>query len=211
MPRRGSLATAQSLDRPTELKILSEQECWKEWIGYMGQYSVDRSSKAPKGRLYEAAKKPGKKAEKPTIKVSFPAVLEHDISKMVSAIVEAATLNGFEPTGIDERTAVGLLLSELGVDDWQTVLEEMYPADEYEDVIDRTDLLKFNQEQALNPPEPAQPGMEGPAGAAPHAPMPRKPRPKRVTAGEAASGARQERAVKALIKASEALRAKRVA
>ena len=213
----GSLATAQSLDRPTELKILSEQECWKEWIGYMGQYSVDRSSKAPKGRLYEAAKKPGKKAEKPTIKVSFPAVLEHDISKMVSAIVEAATLNGFEPTGIDERTAVGLLLSELGVDDWQTVLEEMYPADEYEDVVNRTDLLKVNQENALNapPPPPAPmpgaPGSEGPAGAAPHPPMARKPHPKRISAGEAASGARLERAVKALVKASEALRAKRAA
>ena len=81
----------------------------------------------------------------------------------------------------------------------------MYPADEYEDVIDRTELLKVNQEQALNPPEPAQPGMEGPAGAAPHAPMPRKPRPKRVTAGEAASGARLERAVKALVKASESV------
>ncbi len=112
---------------------------------------------------------------------------------------------------------LGLLLSELGVDDWQTVLEEMYPADEYEDVVNRTDLLKVNQENALNAPppppapQPGAPGSEGPAGAAPHPPMARKPHPKRISAGEAASGARLERAVKALVKASEALRAKRAA
>ena len=206
----GSLATAQSLDRPTELKILSEQECWKEWIGYMGQYSVDRSSKAPKGRLYEAAKKLGKKSREATIKVGF-RVLEHDISKMVSAIVEAVTLNGFEPTGIDMRVAFGLLLAELGVEDWQTVLEAMLPMDEYDP--DRTEILAKNKEDELTAPpppppvQPGSPGTEGPAGAAPHPAGPRKPHPKRVSANEATL----VRAVKALVKASEALRAKRAA
>jgi hypothetical protein len=45
-----------------------------------------------------------------------------------------------EATGIDERTAIGLLLAELGVEDWQKVLEAMYPMDQYEEVQDRTDL-----------------------------------------------------------------------
>ena len=209
----GSLATAQSLDRPTELKILAAQERWREVLQYLAQYSIDRSVMAPKGRLHEA-RKARKPAKEPIITVSFPAVLEHDIAKMVSAIVEAATLNGFEATGIDERTAVGLLLAELGVEDWQTVLEAMYPMDQYEDVQDRTELLAVNQDNALNAPpppppvQPGSPGTEGQAGAAPHPAGPRKPRPKRVSAGESE---KLDRAVKALLKASEALKSRRAA
>ena len=209
----GSLATAQSLDRPTELKILAAQERWREVLQYLAQYSIDRSVMAPKGRLHEA-RKARKPAKEPTITVSFPAVLEHDIAKMVSAIVEAATLNGFEATGIDERTAVGLLLAELGVEDWQTVLEAMYPMDQYEDVQDRTELLAVNQDNALNAPpppppvQPGSPGTEGQAGAAPHPAGPRKPHPKRVSAGESE---KLDRAVKALLKASEALKSRRAA
>ena len=209
----GSLATAQSLDRPTELKILAAQERWREVLQYLAQYSIDRSVMAPKGRLHEA-RKARKPAKEPIITVSFPAVLEHDIAKMVSAIVEAATLNGFEATGIDERTAVGLLLAELGVEDWQTVLEAMYPMDQYEDVQDRTELLAVNQDNALNAPpppppvQPGSPGTEGPAGAAPHPAGPRKPHPKRINAGESA---KLDRAVKALLKASEALKSRRAA
>lgn len=208
----GSLATAQSLDRPTELKILAAQERWREVLQYMAMYSLKRSGLAPKGKLKEASAKKPKKPEEMTIKVSFPAVLEHDIGKQVAAITEAMTLNGFEATGIDERTGVGLLLAELGVEDWQTVLEAMYPMDEYEDVIDRTELLAVNKENALlapPPPPPVQPGSpgtEGPSGAAPHPAAPRKPHPKRIAAGEAAT---LDRAVKALLKASEALRAKK--
>ena len=209
----GSLATAQSLDRPTELKILAAQERWREVLQYLAQYSIDRSVMAPQGRLHEA-RKARKPAKEPIITVSFPAVLEHDIAKMVSAIVEAATLNGFEATGIDERTAVGLLLAELGVEDWQTVLEAMYPMDQYEDVQDRTELLAVNQDNALNAPpppppvQPGSPGTEGQAGAAPHPAGPRKPRPKRVSAGESE---KLDRAVKALLKASEALKSRRAA
>ncbi len=210
----GSLATAQSLDRPTELKILAAQERWREVLQYLAQYTIDRSAMSPGGKLHEArkAKKP---AKEPTITVSFPAVLEHDISKMVSAIVEAATLNGFEATGIDERTAVGLLLAELGVEDWQTVLEAMYPMDQYEDVQDRTELLAIDRENAINAPpppppvQPGSPGTEGPAGAAPHPPGPRKPHPKRT--GGTQEAAKLDRAVKALLKASEALRTRRAA
>ena len=209
----GSLATAQSLDRPTELKILAAQERWREVLQYLAQYSIDRSVMAPQGRLHEA-RKARKPAKEPIITVSFPAVLEHDIAKMVSAIVEAATLNGFEATGIDERTAVGLLLAELGVEDWQTVLEAMYPMDQYEDVQDRTELLAVNQDNALNAPpppppvQPGSPGTEGQAGAAPHPAGPRKPHPKRVSAGESE---KLDRAVKALLKASEALKSRRAA
>ena len=118
--------------------------------------------------------------------------------------------------GFESWHIFGLMLAELGVEDWQTVLEAMYPMDEYEDVVDRTELLAVNRENALNAPpppppvQPGSPGTEGPAGAAPHPPAPRKPRPRRIHADSNANeSATLERAVKALLKASEALKAKR--
>lgn len=199
----GSLATAQSLDRPTELKFLETQELWREVLQRVGQFVLDASSKAPKGRLREA-----KKTAKPiTIDVKFPSILEHDITSRVAAIVEALTLNGFEATGIDEKTGVGLLLEELGVEDVQAVLEVMYP--------DKAsgDSQGYDPDRTKLPPEPPPPAPgtapapgEPGAGAPPVAPKPRTAHPKR-TGGAQASEAVVARAVgelrKALVKLQE--------
>lgn len=123
----GSLATAQSLDRPTELKFLEAQERWRGLLQCIGQYVLEQSARAPQGRLKEAKKE----AEPITVEVTFPAVLEHDITQRVAAITNAMTLSGFETSGIDEKVGVGLLLKELGVEDPDTVLEEMYPEADY--------------------------------------------------------------------------------
>lgn len=209
----GSLATAQSLDRPTELKIMAAQERWREVIQRMGRYVLARSSTAVKGKLKEALAarpKESKKAtsvEEITVKVNFPAVLEHDITSRVAAIVEAMTLNGFECTGIDERTGIFELLREIGVEDPQAVIEAMYPEDEYEDVVDRTELMQASRELALNPPAPVAPGAEGPDGAAPQPAAARKPHPKRTNPKEA----QLARAIATLTKASEAMRRKKAA
>lgn len=124
----GSLATAQSLDRPTELKFLERQEHWRSELIKLCRAVLERSGSAAKGALREA----GKVAKKVTIKVDFPSVLEHDIAKRVNAIVAAMTLNGYEALGIDEKTGVGMLLAELGVENVQVVLDTMYPEGKYE-------------------------------------------------------------------------------
>lgn len=180
----GSLATAQSLDRPTELKFLEAQERWREVLQRVGQYVLDQSGAAPKGRLREARK--GKPAEPIVIDVKFPSILEHDITSRVTAIVDAMTLNGFETTGIDEKTGVGLLLEELGVEDVQSVLEAMYPekpsgkSQGYEP--DRTiepepDEIAPGADQTGG--APVSGGTQG-KGAPPNAPKPRTAHPKRV-------------------------------
>ena len=74
--------------------------------------------------------------EKITIDVKFPDILEGGIGERIDAIVHAMTLDGKTPTGIDEKTGMGLLLSELGVENVQEVLEAMYPEETYE--MDRT-------------------------------------------------------------------------
>jgi len=170
----GSLATAASLERPTELMFLERQEVWREVIQRQGRYALRRSVNAPKGKLREAlAKRQGKETsefdpktvkfietkrqdssimiplreadgegENPaanqtiTIDVKFPDILAHDIKERVAAIVSAMTLDGKEPIGIDQRIGTALLLSELGVEDVQAVIEAMFPEDTYE--TDRT-------------------------------------------------------------------------
>jgi hypothetical protein len=143
--------------------------------------------------------------------VTFPAVLEHDITQRVAAIAEAMTLNGFECTGIDLRVGCRLLLEELGVEEAPTVIEAMFPEDEYNILVDRTPELKAEQEMALNPP---MPGMAGPPGlpAPPKTPQPRNPRAQKVGAGlpsvAKASEAQLARAVSVLKRALEAQKAK---
>jgi hypothetical protein len=216
----GSLATAVSLDRPTELKFTQRQALWREDLKLICGYALQRSANAPKGRLREAraatkAKQPDVKtaADGPeAVKVTFPAVLEHDITARVAAIAEAMTLNGFEPTGIDLRVGCKLLLEELGVEDAQTVIEAMFPEDEYDELVDRTPLMKAENEaaieQAKNPPKP---GMEGPGGEPPLAPQPRKPHAQKLNAQPPSPSKASEAAInRAVVVLKQALEAQRV-
>ncbi len=187
----GTLATATSLDRPTELGFLKEQEAWREDLQRIMAYVLERSATAPKGRLREALAiggltasdlrirlVPGENANfalvKPkeakkkdpgevTIEVKFPSIIQGDELNRVSAIVDSMTLNGFECTGIDLRTGIGLLLTELGVEDVEVVLEAMFPQAEYDPK--RTDELKAAKQLKLNPPEP--PGPRDPTAKRP--------------------------------------------
>lgn len=178
----GNLATATSLDRPTELMFIQEQEEWKEDLAKMGRIACMRSKRAPSGRLKEA------KINKPAdinVDISFPSILEGDVTQQVSAVVEALTLNGFEATGIDEKTGVRILLNlvasladfDVDVED---LVDKMYP----DKAIGDGEGYKIDRTIPDPEPAPAQPGMEGPDGAAPHAPKPRTPRPKRISAQE---------------------------
>lgn len=127
----GTLATATSLDRPTELKFLNDQEIWKEDLERIARYVLASSETAPKGKLREARK--AKPVTDPTtIEVKFPAILEGDIVARVGAVVQALTLGGFEATGIDEKAGIFLLLVLLGVEDPEKVVEEMYPDGTYD-------------------------------------------------------------------------------
>ncbi len=60
----GSLATAESLDRPTELMILEAQELWREWAQTIAVAVIDSSDAAPKGKIREARARQDKPASK---------------------------------------------------------------------------------------------------------------------------------------------------
>jgi len=125
----GTLATATSLDRPTELKFLAHQEAWKEDLEVIGRYVVDSSMRAPKGRMREAEKT---KAAEISVDVVFPPILEGDIPSEIDSVVKAMTLGTQEVKGIDERVGVRELLRLIGVEDTETVLLAMYPEGSYD-------------------------------------------------------------------------------
>jgi hypothetical protein len=198
---QGNLAISTSLDRPTELMFKARQSKWTGTFQRISQTVLDRSMKAPKGKLREAFKareKAPQKAEEIVINVNWPPIVEGDIPALMGALVEAITLNGFEPTGIDEKTGIKAALSLVSAFanieiDVEEIIEEMYPEATYKGLTDRTPLMKVQNEQALNPPAPVAPGGETPGiGAAPHPPQPRKPHPKKIDAQVESRGAMRE-------------------
>ena len=183
----GNLATATTLDRPTELVFLEKQEAWSEDLVIIARYVLEVSKAAPKGQLREALErrklKPGavritemRRKQLPSgryvyiaeakaangqptsntiqVRATFPAIREGDMAQIVTAIVQAMTLNNTQGqvVGIDEREGVLLLLQQLGVENAEDIVEKMYPAEAYGDKIDRT-----------VEPEPAAPPAAAPA------------------------------------------------
>ncbi len=179
----GSLATAQSLDRPTELKFLERQERWRFTLQRIIAHVLESSGSAPNGKLREAWGKPrpiitqplrvlqgnrlvavredaGDNPEGVKITVRFPAVLEHDIAVQVSAIVQAATLGGFQLGGtMDMKTVMLMLMGEIGVEDPNAVFDAMYEKNE-SGAYDPVNYADNGKADAVedDPAPPPQPG-----------------------------------------------------
>jgi hypothetical protein len=186
----GSLATSQTMDRPTELKMASLQEMWASILERVCNYQIERSLAAPQGALKEAwADRPNNRkrvkfhmvrslteaSQKPevdiddeaVVKVVFPSILEHDISARINAIVAAATMNGYDMANTIDVKTVGLMVcSELGIDNGPDILEAMYPEETYD-----PEVPDEPEPEPLPPVVMNQPGQPG----QPPRPVPGKP------------------------------------
>jgi hypothetical protein len=139
----GTLATAKSLDRPTELKIRSRQTLWADIYRDILSYVIEQAVRALKGLLHDLGnvtdeddgtpiitldKDAAGKEMSADVDVLFPPILEHDITETINATISAATLNGQQPAGtMDLKTLSRLLLTSLGVDDIDAILDLLYP------------------------------------------------------------------------------------
>lgn len=135
----GNLATAKSLDRPTELKFLDRQALWKDVIRDITGFALEAAVRARK--LPPTADR--------TVEVTFPPILEHDVAETIAAVVAAATLDGKTPAGtMDARTLVRLLLTALGVDNIDELLDALAP-EGGESLMDQLAAQRAEQAQAL--------------------------------------------------------------
>lgn len=134
-PQQGALATAKTLDRPTELAMLDRQSLWKDVITDLLHYVILQHVKSTKNKLpatydvdddgNEFVVMRDEDADL-TINVDFPPVVERDLKDYVEALIGAYTLDGktksnIVPTDIIRR----LMLSALGVQDIDQVIEEL--------------------------------------------------------------------------------------
>ncbi len=136
---KSNLATAKSLDRPTELMMNMRRMLWTTIFTDICSYLVYASVRAPngvvKGKIVEddwgtPTVDLGKDEEgepiKTSIVVTWPPILEHDVSETVTAIIMAATLDGKADAGIfDLETIIGLLGNAVGVDNVGDVIDKM--------------------------------------------------------------------------------------
>ena len=144
----GNLATATTLDRPTETVFLERQEEWREDLTIICKFVLRVSAGAANGKLQEAgrslsivecARKRGaapsviyeafkKKPDTIEIQVNFPAIREGDMPARVNAIVAAMTLGNKagQIIGIDEKVGVTELYRELGIEDGDEIAESQY-------------------------------------------------------------------------------------
>lgn len=145
----GNHATAKTLDRPSELKILGRQKLWKD-------ADVDIFRQVVKAGI-AAGVLPA--TVDTTIDEQFPPILEHDVWETMQSIVAAAG------TGrLDKESITRQICAALGITDVDAVMEAL-EEEEAEAEQKAKEQAKLAQ---MNPPAPA-PGAPPQPGAPPAA------------------------------------------
>lgn len=118
---QSSLATATSLDRPTELGFSEKRNQRVELLTKLIQWVINRDIEASAGMLRFTPT-----AEAREVNLTFPDLLEKSVTDRVAAVVAAATLDGKPAAGtIAPDTVSRLLLTALNVEDIDAELEHL--------------------------------------------------------------------------------------
>lgn len=137
----GTLATAESLDRPTELMMRDLQTLWADVHQDIFGYVLLQAVRAPRGALRGLAtvtrETDGSEVVEtvawnadvnPHIDLDFPPIRSEGMGEQVSAIIQSATLDGKPLAGtLDLPTVTKMLLVALGEDDVDEVMELLFP------------------------------------------------------------------------------------
>ena len=183
-----NLATAQTLDRPTELAMIEKQERWRETLITISTFVLDTSKGAENGKLrekrkhkviecarvrtpngyfvYEASQ--GQPKDQIQLKCTFPAIREGDMPANVLAITNAMTLQNKsgQVVGIDEREGVLLLMEQLGIKNARELVDEMYP----EPIKGKPGRKGYDPDRTKEPVAPPIPKPQPIPGGTPQAP-----------------------------------------
>ena len=142
----GTLATAESLDRPTELKIRDRQSLWADVFRDIIRYALLWAARAPQGKLRGVARvirEPdggewAYRLEWPdgvdgAVRVDFPPIVDIDVKEHIEALTTATTLNGFPAAGtLDLKTFTRAAAQVLGFDDVDSLIDELFPPEDEE-------------------------------------------------------------------------------
>lgn len=137
----GTLATAKSMDRPTELAMRNRQMMWTDILRDILNFVIVQALKASEdkeikrlGTIQNVAdgdeteqKVAWNQGVKALLDIDFPPILERDVQTAVQSIVTAATLNGQDLGIFNEPTVARLLLTALAQDDVDEIMTDLYP------------------------------------------------------------------------------------
>ena len=134
----GTLATAKSLDRPTELMLSNRQQLWADIYHDILDFVLRQAVIAPNGLLRArgdtAINEYGEEiinfddGVDTHIDVDFPSIVLHDTRELIGSIVSAATFDGKTPTILnDAKLLARMVLVALGENDIDQLLNTMYP------------------------------------------------------------------------------------
>lgn len=144
----GNFATSKTLDRPTWLKMRSEQFLWSDFEKDMWRYSLDAQIRAGNATYGREEFIDGLSvcipAINPEVKVAFPPILEEDPIDNVKALVAAATLEGRPEAGtIPSELLSQLLLEAVGVEDIEEAMGKLSSEEHQElgETIERFERL----------------------------------------------------------------------
>ncbi len=161
----GNLATAKSLDRPTELKFRDRQTLWSDAHEEILVTAARIAKLAPASAL-----RSNQAADVGTVKAVFPPILEHDVAEQMAAIVSGATLNGNASANtIDRETLSRLVLQALAVEDVDDVLERLQAEWDAADAEEqaRADAMAAAVQSGLGQPNPGAGRSKGDAAGDP--------------------------------------------
>lgn len=167
----GNLATARTLDRPTELQMRNRQTLWSTVLSNIGMFVIANAASAPQGIVIGdvvngvvelPSKRQNGKLVKQKIEVvtNFPKILEPDTTKNVKAVVDAATLAGKTDTGMfPQEDLLRRLLEALGENDIDGALEII----SQERSVNEQKAQNQQQQPPSNGAQPAPPNGTQPA------------------------------------------------
>lgn len=147
---QGTLATAKSMDRPTELNFTEDRECEIESRERIYDYVIRADLAATRGIIEKSIAE-----EDLAIEFSWPDLLERDITESVGAVVSAAPF-------LPEMLTAKLLMQRLGVEDVDEQLEQLEI--EKADAQKRAAELAAQQAKAAQQQQPL-PGQQPPVPA----------------------------------------------
>lgn len=148
----GNLATAKTLDRPTELKIEDRQELWTSVFRTLLDHAARTMAEAtspvvelpdavledlagtetpdtlPDQRLVITATDEGGNPYRADVDVDWPPVVEHDQVATIEALVKGATLGTGQQVGMIPRKALARkIMATLDFDDIDALLDQLWP------------------------------------------------------------------------------------
>lgn len=162
----GNFATSTTLDRPTELKMVSRQRLWANTHETLNEKLILFSAKAENGILNKAGftveqyedlfdEVTRERVIAPSgvsmfVEIKFPSILERNVTERVRAVTMAATLNGSKAEGIipDRKLVARLLLEALDIRDVEKVLALLYPNEVLQGFVDPAKELEIEQQKA---------------------------------------------------------------